>query len=56
MSAAQPLAYEYGVVSPDIVLIFGAPPKAGINGQVKYAQTRAIIAAKLGDRLIQDWF
>jgi hypothetical protein len=44
-----------GVVSPDIVLIFGAPPKVGMNEQIKYAQTRAVIAAKLGDRLIKEW-
>jgi hypothetical protein len=47
---------DSSLVSPDIVLIFGAPPKVGINGQMKYAQTRAIIAAKLGDGLIKDWF
>jgi hypothetical protein len=44
------------LVSRDIVLIFGAPPKVGTNGQMKYAQTRAIIAAKLGDGLIGEWF
>jgi hypothetical protein len=43
------------LVSPDIVLIFGAPPKPGINGQIKYAQTGAILAAKLGDRLTRGW-
>jgi hypothetical protein len=43
------------LVSPDIVLIFGAPPKAGINGQIKYARTGAILADKLGDRLTRGW-
>jgi hypothetical protein len=43
------------LVSPDIVLIFGAPPKPGTNGQIKYAQTGAILAAKLGDRLTREW-
>jgi hypothetical protein len=39
----------------DVVLIFGAPPKVGIYGQIKYAQTRNFIAAKLGDRLVKKW-
>jgi hypothetical protein len=49
----------FRLVSPsltrDIVLIFGAPPKIGIYGQIKYAQTRNLIAAKLGDRLVKKW-
>src|ERR1700683_3199162 len=43
------------LTSPDVVLIFGAPPKVGINGQMKYAQTRATLTVKLGDRLIREW-
>jgi hypothetical protein len=43
------------LVSPDIVLIFGAPPKVGINGQIKYAQTGATLTVKLGDRLVREW-
>jgi hypothetical protein len=42
-------------VVPDVVLIFGAPPKPGRDGQPKYVLTRNLIAEKLGDRYLKGW-
>jgi hypothetical protein len=43
------------VLSPDVVLIFGAPPKSQVSGPLKYEQTRALLEQKLESRFQKGW-
>ena len=44
-----------GPAGLEIVLMFGALPKAETTGQLKYKRTGRFIAQKLGDRLTTRW-